>query len=172
MFRPTWPTDSQLKKKTVSTNCCGVPPDDGLQICPKHVEANWRNILRIFSASSWFIYTNIQSDSFGTRPKKMQISQRLSIRFWTCIYDYYIWTFSSSPLVSTCFSWSKVCSHISIYLRSYDSCRRLPEPKHHSFLFNHWSASRCLVSMAVCTPSIHVFFLDVLFFFFPLISTP
>jgi hypothetical protein len=26
---------------------------------------------------------------------------------------------------------------LSIYLRSYDSCRRLPEPKHHSFLFNH-----------------------------------
>jgi hypothetical protein len=44
------------------------------------------------------------------------------------------------------------------YLRSYDSCRRHPEPKHHSFLFNHWSASRCLVSMAARTPSIHVFF--------------
>ena len=30
----------------------------------------------------------IQSDSFGTRPKKMRISERLFIRFWTCIYDY------------------------------------------------------------------------------------
>jgi len=30
----------------------------------------------------------IQSDSFSTRPKKMRISQRLFIRFWTCIYDY------------------------------------------------------------------------------------
>jgi len=30
----------------------------------------------------------IQCDSFGTRPKKMQISQKLFIRFWTCIYDY------------------------------------------------------------------------------------
>ena len=30
----------------------------------------------------------IQGDSFGTRPKKMRISQRLVIRFWTCIYDY------------------------------------------------------------------------------------
>jgi hypothetical protein len=28
-------------------------------------------------------------------------------------------------------------SYYFIYLRSYDSCRRLPEPKHHSFLFNH-----------------------------------
>ena len=30
----------------------------------------------------------VQCDSFGTRPKKMRISQRLFIRFWTCIYDY------------------------------------------------------------------------------------
>ena len=46
-----------------------------------------------------------------------------------------------------------------IYLsfRSSDSCRRLPEPKRHFFLFNHWSASKCLVVMAARTPSIHVF---------------
>jgi hypothetical protein len=31
-----------------------IPLDDGLQMCPKHVEADWRNILRINSASSWF----------------------------------------------------------------------------------------------------------------------
>ena len=30
----------------------------------------------------------IQGDSFGTRPKKMRISKRIFIRFWTCIYDY------------------------------------------------------------------------------------
>ena len=30
----------------------------------------------------------IQGDSFGTRHKKMRISQRLFIRFWTCVYDY------------------------------------------------------------------------------------
>jgi hypothetical protein len=30
------------------------PPDDGLQICPKHVQIDWRNKLRINSASSWF----------------------------------------------------------------------------------------------------------------------
>ena len=41
--------------------------------------------------------------------------------------------------------------------RSCDSCRRLPEPQHHSFLFNHWFASKCLVFMAAPTPSIHVF---------------
>jgi len=53
------------------------------------------------------------------------------------------------------------CIYIYIYIyisfRSCDSCRRLPEPKHNSFLFNHWSASKCLVFMAACTPSIHVF---------------
>ena len=31
-----------------------TPPDDGLHICPKHVEVEWRNKLRINSASSWF----------------------------------------------------------------------------------------------------------------------
>jgi hypothetical protein len=30
------------------------PPDDGLQICPKHVDADWRNKMRINTASSWF----------------------------------------------------------------------------------------------------------------------
>ena len=33
------------------------------------------------------LYDSIQCDSFGTRPKKMRISQRLFIWFWTCIYD-------------------------------------------------------------------------------------
>jgi len=58
----------------------------------------------------------------------------------------------------------------NIYLsfRSCDSCRRLPERKHHSFLFNHWSASKCLVFMAARTPSIHVF-LGRPLFFFPLV---
>jgi len=32
----------------------GIPPDDGLQICPKHVEVDWRNKVRKNSASSWF----------------------------------------------------------------------------------------------------------------------
>ena len=31
-----------------------IPPDDGLHICLKHVEVEWRNKLRINSASSWF----------------------------------------------------------------------------------------------------------------------
>jgi hypothetical protein len=31
-----------------------IPPDDGLQICLKHVEVDWRNKLRINSVSCWF----------------------------------------------------------------------------------------------------------------------
>jgi hypothetical protein len=31
-----------------------IPPDDGLQICPKHVEVDCRNKLRINIASGWF----------------------------------------------------------------------------------------------------------------------
>jgi hypothetical protein len=30
-----------------------IPPDDGLQVCPKHVEVDCRNKLRINSASCW-----------------------------------------------------------------------------------------------------------------------
>ena len=33
----------------------GIPPDDGLQLCPKHIEFDWRDKLRIDSASSWFL---------------------------------------------------------------------------------------------------------------------
>jgi len=32
-----------------------IPPDEGLQICPKHVEVYCRNKLRINSESSWFL---------------------------------------------------------------------------------------------------------------------
>ena len=37
-----------------------IPPDDGLQICPKHVEVDWRNKLRINSASSWLHYMEVR----------------------------------------------------------------------------------------------------------------
>ena len=32
-----------------------IPPDDGLQICLKHVEVDWSKKLRINAASSWFL---------------------------------------------------------------------------------------------------------------------
>ena len=53
---PTWPADSQLKSIILINLLCiyNIPRDDGLQICPKHVEVDWRNKLSINSASSWF----------------------------------------------------------------------------------------------------------------------
>jgi hypothetical protein len=45
----------------------------------------------------------------------------------------------------------------NLSFRSCDSCRRLPEPRRHSFLFNHLSASKCLVVVAARTPFIHIF---------------
>ena len=59
--------------------------------------ANW---VQMGTLRTRFIYT-IQSDSFGTRPKKMRISQRLFIRFWTCIYDY-ILCFMRSMSILVC----------------------------------------------------------------------
>ena len=53
--------------------------------------------------------------------------------------------------------WSITAHTIYLSFRSCDSCRHLPEPKHHSFLFSHWSSSKCLVLVAACTPSIHIF---------------
>ena len=44
--------------------------------------------LCIFSLSNKSELLLVQGDSFGTRPKKIRISRRLFIRFWTCIYDY------------------------------------------------------------------------------------
>ena len=49
------------RRSTNKHNTCqllyiySIPPCDGLQICPKHVEVDWRNKLRINSASSWFL---------------------------------------------------------------------------------------------------------------------
>jgi len=49
---------SQLQS-TTHTNCCvyiyNIPPDDGPQICPKHVEVDWQNKVSINIASSWFL---------------------------------------------------------------------------------------------------------------------
>ena len=57
-----WPANSQSTEKQntyqflyiyiyIYIYIYSVPPDDGLQICPKHVEGDWRNN----SASSWFL---------------------------------------------------------------------------------------------------------------------
>ena len=44
--------------------------------------------LFLFLSVLLLLRIHVQCDSFGTRPNKMRISQRLFIRFWTCIYDY------------------------------------------------------------------------------------
>ena len=53
--------------------------------CPNNAVSEHRLTVVQSNTTHNFI---IQCDSFGTRPKKMRISQRLFIRFWTCIYDY------------------------------------------------------------------------------------
>jgi hypothetical protein len=48
---PTLPTDTQLKHNMSQLlYIYSIPPDDGLQICPKHGEVDGRNKLRINSA--------------------------------------------------------------------------------------------------------------------------
>ena len=50
-----WPTESTEKHNTYQLlHIYPIPPDYGLQICLKHVDVDWRNKLRINSASSWF----------------------------------------------------------------------------------------------------------------------
>jgi len=47
---------SSKKHNTYQLMCIySIPPDDGLQLCPKHVDVGWRNKHRINSASSWFL---------------------------------------------------------------------------------------------------------------------
>jgi hypothetical protein len=46
-----WPASRYIYKLYIYS----IPPDNGLQICPKHVGVDWRNKLRINSASSWFL---------------------------------------------------------------------------------------------------------------------
>ena len=55
--------------------CCA--PDDGLQICQKHVEADWWNKLRINSASSWFLlHRCIKMHSQQNKTKIAEIPNR------------------------------------------------------------------------------------------------
>jgi hypothetical protein len=46
---------------------------------------------------------------------------------------------------------------VHLFIRFYDSYRRLPETKRHSSLFLHLSCYKFLSVMAASTPSIHVF---------------
>jgi hypothetical protein len=62
-----------------------IPPDDWLQICPKHVQVDWRNKLRINGASSWFslhacIEMHGQRNVKFTRPRIRILSSFSSLR--------------------------------------------------------------------------------------------
>ena len=62
--------------------------------------------------------TYIQGDSFGTRPKKMRIYQRLFIRFWTCIYDYIPCFMRSMSIL--------VCHFLTSWRHRDNDCRLAP----------------------------------------------
>ena len=55
---------------TVAVCICSVLPDDGLQICPKHVEVDWRNKLRV---NSWFLVTQTYRDAARSTEHKTHI---------------------------------------------------------------------------------------------------
>ena len=78
--------NSQLKS-TKLTNCCiyiyiyCIPPDDGQQICPKLVEVDCRNKVRINSASSWFLLH---------RCVEMDGQQNIKIKLFTFTRQFFI----------------------------------------------------------------------------------
>jgi hypothetical protein len=55
-----------------------IPPNDGLQICPNHVEVEWRNKLRMNSSSGWFLLHRC----IETRSQQ-SIKNRWNCYFWT-----------------------------------------------------------------------------------------
>ena len=68
-----WPANRQLTKKHNMyqlLNIYSIHPDDGLQICPKHVEVGWRNKQRLYSASSWFSLHEGLGSVFYRKPIK------------------------------------------------------------------------------------------------------
>ena len=74
----------QSIKSPIRTNCYiyiySIPPDVGLQICPKYAEVNWRNKLRIKSASSWFsLHGCIEMDGQGNMKREYSWDQQCLI---------------------------------------------------------------------------------------------
>ena len=66
------------------TNVIKITPSMKMKVNKKNTILRWFITVYVLRKTVFLI----QGDSFGTRPKKMQISQRLFIRFWTWIYDY------------------------------------------------------------------------------------
>ena len=64
-----------------------IPPDNGLRICPKHVEVDWPNKLRINSALSWILLhrsSNIFAHNKGFRAN-LQWQLFYFTNFWPCL---------------------------------------------------------------------------------------
>ena len=53
-----------------------IPPDDGLQTYPKHIEIDWGNKLRINSASCWFYYVDVSRCTVNKTYNLVVISYR------------------------------------------------------------------------------------------------
>jgi hypothetical protein len=61
---------------------CRWPPTSIYAEVKERVQLHLRSPFGTSCCVIWRISSVIQGDSFGTRPKKMRISQRLFIRFW------------------------------------------------------------------------------------------
>jgi len=62
-------------------------PSDGLQICPKHVEVDCTNKLRINSASSWFSVHGYIDMHGQQNTKSKKVAQKIKYRSTHRIYQ-------------------------------------------------------------------------------------
>ena len=125
-----------------------IPPDDGLQICPKYVEVDWRNKLRINTASSWLSWhgsiTPFTRAHNLSLPKSNKTSPYASLDYFNNHFNTYFLCPSVSSLwtVSTLFTMYFFCiSHF-------------PHASYLPVLFNHakfhcpdnkwWTVRRCI----------------------------
>ena len=84
------------------------------------VHRKHRNLITgyvLMKMATFIFYTVIQGDSFDTRPKKMRISQRLFIRFWTPRFD------GSHSFIAVC------SNNLHELLKSVRNIRRPPRCK-------------------------------------------
>jgi len=103
-----------------------IPPDDELQICPKHGEVDWRNKLRINSTSSWFLLHSyfffffffFFTSQIGLRVLKYGLASKPSF--------YYLLRFLHILLpVCLYFVWC-LCTEVTWHLQVY-KCRAFEE---------------------------------------------
>ena len=92
-----------LEKFTTELTRQGMQPNCmNWNVLQHHITDRKNNLISSFMSQHDIVYSEeVQGDSFGTRPKKMRISRRLFIRFWTCVY-YYIPCFMRSMSILVC----------------------------------------------------------------------